>query len=212
MNVGRFACLEEITNTSGNLSAYEAAPGRYTVRLTVGDVVRSQDFEILMDPRLDGIVADPLAQYAELDRISAEIFASAQAMERGVLLLRQVRQQVDFAMEVGESDAVVDGGTALNATLEGWIEKILQKELRTGQNNYMFEARLLMKYKDFLGRIGGANIPVTQGVRDVERDYQVEWAGYEAELQRILSDDVAEYNRILREAGLPEIYVPRPVT
>jgi hypothetical protein len=212
MNVGRFACLEEITNTSRNLSAYEAAPGRYSVRLTVGDVVRSQDFEILMDPRLDGIAADPVAQYAELDRISAEVFAGAQAMERGVILLRQVRQQVDFALEVAADGPVAEQGAALNATLEGWIEKILQKELKTGQNNYMFEARLLMKYKDFLGRISGANIPVTQGVRDVARDYRAEWAGYEAELQRILSEEVAAYNRVLREAGLPEIYVPRPVT
>ena len=62
--------------------------------------------------------------------------------------------------------------------MDGWIEKILQKHLKTGQNNYMFEARLLVKYKDFLGRIGGANIPVTDGVRDVTVDYQAEWGEY----------------------------------
>ena len=212
MSVGRFACIEEVTNTSRNLSAYPAKPGLYTVRLTVGDEVRSQDFEILIDPRLDGIAADPVAEYEELDRISAEVFASAQAMERGVMQLRRALEQVDFALSVSDAGAVVDGGTALSETMDGWIEKILQKHLKTGQNNYMFEARLLVKYKDFLGRIGGANIPVTDGVRDVTRDYQAEWAEYEVELQAILNEDIPAFNRVLRAAGLPEIYVPRPVT
>ena len=63
MSVGRFACIEEITNTSRNLSAYPATPGRYTARLTVGAEVQSQNFEILIDPRLDGIAADPVAEY-----------------------------------------------------------------------------------------------------------------------------------------------------
>ena len=97
-------------------------------------------------------------------------------------------------------------------TIDGWIEQILQKHLKTSQNNYMFEARLLMKYKDLLGRIGGANVPVTAGVREVTGDYQAEWSTIETELQRILTEDIPAYNRILRDAGLPEIYVPRPIT
>lgn len=212
MSIGRFACIEEITNTSRNLSAYPATPGRYTARLTVGAEVQSQDFKILIDPRLVGIAADPVAEYEELDRISASIFESAQAMERGVMALQRALGQVGFALGIAESGAVVEGGVALSATIDGWVEKILQKRLETSQNNYMFEARLLMKYKDFLGRIGGANIPVTVGVRDVTRDYQAEWAEHEAELQRILAEDIPTYNQILRAAGLPEIYLPRPVT
>ena len=104
MSVGRFACIDEVTNTSRNLSAYPAKPGRYSVRLTVGDEVRTQDFEILIDPRLEGIAADPVAEYEELDRISAEVFASAQAMERGVMQLRRALEQVDFALSVSDVD------------------------------------------------------------------------------------------------------------
>lgn len=214
MQVGRFGCIEEVTNTSRDLSAYPAAPGRYTARLTVGDHVQARDFDILIDPRLEGMAADPMAEYRELDRISADLFASAKAMERGVMTLRRAQEQVDFALEVTGADGgpVEEQGRALHATMESWIEKILQKHLRTGQNNYMFEARLLVKYKDFLGRIGGANIPITTGVREVTRDYEAEWAEIEAELRAILDEDIPAYNRILRQAGLPEIYLPRPVT
>jgi hypothetical protein len=214
--VGRFACIAEVTNTSRNLGAYAARPGTYRVRLTVGEAVRTQDFQILMDPRLDGIAADPVAEYAALDRLSASLFAGAQEMEAGVLLLRRVREQMDLRLEEGAemgADAVVDGGTSLNERMEEWESRILQRYLETSQNNYMFEARLLVKFKDLLGRMSGANIPVTAGVREVTGDYLDEWAGHRTDLETLI-EDLRAFNVVLRQAGLPELFLgaPRPIT
>ena len=96
--------------------------------------------------------------------------------------------------------------------MDEWEAKILQKELKTFQNAYQHEARLLMKFKDLLGRIGGANIPVTDGVVEVTADYLDEWAGLQIELQLIKNRDIPALNELLREAELPEIYVRKPVT
>jgi hypothetical protein len=100
----------------------------------------------------------------------------------------------------------------LNAAVDAWIAKILQRELKTFQNAYQHEARLLMKYKDLLGRIGGANVPVTDGVKEVAADYLTEWSEYATELQTLKTRDIPALNQVLRAAGLPEIYLPRPVT
>jgi hypothetical protein len=115
-------------------------------------------------------------------------------------------------LEVSEADVVTEGGAALREAAEDWIAKILQRELKTFQNAYQHEARLLMKYKDLLERMGGANIPLTDGVREVTGDYLATWREVQAELQRILNEDIPAYNAVLRAAGLPEIYLPRPVT
>jgi len=212
MRVGRFACLDEITATSPDLSAYWAAPGAYRVRLTVGDVSQIRDFEILVDPRLEGIVEDPAPEYEELDRLSASLFTAATEMSQGVLELRQAQRQLEFVLEVSGSESVTEQGRELRATLDRWVEKILQKELKTFQNAYQHEARLLMKYKDLLERMGGANIPVSDGVREVTADYLSQWTEIRAELRRIESQDIPDFNAVLRAAGLPEIYLPRPVT
>ena len=169
-------------------------------------------FEVMIDPRLEGIVADPVAEYAELDRLSASLYESAADMAEGVLDLRRVQEQLGFILGIATSADVMEGGEDLNQTVDEWIAKILQKELKTFQNAYQHEARLLMKYKDLLGRMGGANIPLTEGVKEVTADYLKVWSDIEAELQVIKNEDVPEFNEILRAAGLPEIYLPRPVT
>jgi hypothetical protein len=178
----------------------------------VGDFSQTQDFEIKIDPRLEGIAADPAGEYAALDRLSSALYEAATDMARGVTDLRQVKQQVDFILEVAASQDVTETGGALSETLDEWIAKILQKELKTFQNAYQQEARLLMKYKDLLGRIGGANIPLTDGVKEVTADYLKDWSDIEAELQMIKDQSIPAFNELLRAAGLPEIYLPRPVT
>jgi len=212
MQMGEFPCLVEITATSPGLSAYAVAPGGYQARLTIGDWSQARDFEIRIDPRLDGLSADPEGEYAELDALSQSLYDAVNEMARGITELRQVKQQLEFVLEVSSAPDVTEGGEALNATVDGWIEKLLQKELKTFQNAYQQEARLMMKYKDLLGRMGGANIPVTEGVKEVTGDYLIIWSDIEEELQTIMNQDIPAYNQILRGAGLPEIYLPRPIT
>jgi hypothetical protein len=193
----------------------------------VGDEVQTRDFQILIDPRLDGIAADPVAEYAELDRLSVDLFRGAQEMENGVLELRRVGEQMELILEAARAEAarssapagadpygaVLDGGTELEERMEEWESRILQKYLETSQNNYMFEARLLVKFKDLLDRMSGANIPVTAGVEEVTGDYLEEWAGNRDDLESLLAD-LRTFNGLLREAGLPELYLgaPRPIT
>ena len=92
-------------------------------------------------------------------------------MAKGVRDLRKIKQQLDFILDLTEDEQLQKQGLALNQTIDHWIANILQKEMRTFQSNYMFEARLLIKYKDFLNRIGKGNLPVNKGTKEVSKDY-----------------------------------------
>jgi hypothetical protein len=120
-----------------------------------------------------------------------------------------VQRQINFALDVSDNKEVKDKGTDLNQTIEDWIAVILQKEMRTGQHNYQFEARLLLRYKDFLNQMSRGNIPVTAGSREVTRDYLKEWSDLKRELNTIKNQSVKNYSSLLVSNGLPEIYWPK---
>ena len=208
MKIGRFDCLTELATTNRDLTAYNAPPGAYKVRLKVGDFTQAQEFEITIDPRIENSIANVAAAYEERDEISRSIYAGATEMAKGVRDLRKIKQQLDFVLEVTDDENIKKEGNQLNKIIDDWIAEILQKEMRTAQSNYMFEARLLIKFKDFLNGIGKGNLPVTQGTRDVSKDYLQQWSTLRSSLQDIKIKKVLEYNQLLKNAGLPELYWP----
>jgi photosystem II stability/assembly factor-like uncharacterized protein len=209
MRVGEFDCIKELATTNRDLSAYDAAPGQYSVRFKVGGFSQTQDFEIKVHPKIEASTENAAAAYKEADQIAASVLEGATEMASGIRQLRQVKRQLDFILEVTESSQIKERGAALNKTIDEWIAKILQKELRTGQNNYQFEARLLVKFKDFLNTLSGGNVPVNKGTKEVAKDYLSEWKKVEAELSGIWAQEIPALNKLLGAAGLPQIYMAK---
>lgn len=208
MKVGRFDCLTELYTTNRDLTAYNAAPGKYKVRFKVGEYSQSQDFEIKIDPRISSSIENVEAAYKERDGISKSIYNGATEMAQGVRDLRKIKQQLDFILSVTEEETIKNEGIVLNKLADDWIARILQKEMRTYQSNYMFESRLLIKFKAFLNRTGKGNLPVTQGTRDVAKDYLQQWATLKSNLQDIKTQNVSKYNELLKNEGLPKLFWP----
>jgi len=209
MKIGRFDCLKELYTTNRDLTAYNAKPGTYRVRFKVGDFEQTQDFEIKIDPRIASSIPNAAAAYEERDKISKSIYQGAQEMAKGVRDLRKIKQQLQFVLGETNDASLQKAGEKLNKTIDDWIAEILQKELRTQQNNYMFEARLLVKFKGFLRRTGKGNLPVTQGTRDVAQDYLQQWAALKSRLSGIKNTSVPEINQRLESLSLPELYWPK---
>ncbi len=209
MRIGQFDCIKELTMTNRDLSAYDAAPGKYQARFKVGGFTQVQDFEVKIDPRIEESIPGAAAAYVERDQLSESLLVGATEMAKGVRYLRKVKQQLDFILDESNSKELTDGGKALNAKIDAWIENILQKELRTQQNNYQYEARLLVKYKNFLNDMGDGNVPVTQGTKDVTKDYLEKWKIFKNELEKMINEDINNYSDILKGAGLPEFIYPK---
>lgn len=208
MNMGLFECLPEIYNVSGSMEAYSAAPGAYKVRMTIGNIVQEQNFRIRVDPRLGGDTAANLRDYAEIDDLSAQLFRGASEMGKGVKDLRLVKKQLAMIVELDKNAGVVAKAKVLDKTIDVWIAKILQKELKTYQHVYQYEGKLLMKFKNLLGDMHGADVPLTDGFRDVSRDYVGIWNSFKAELEALKLKDIAAFNVAAKAAGVAEISLP----
>jgi len=209
MHIGRFPCFPEIALATGNLDGYKAIPGSYAVRLTIGDWSETHEFEILADPRLDGTDAEIAREYADMHGLFTGLFDAAMEMSDGVRRLRLAKDQLANIEELSPPDQVREAADELDETIDGWIALILQKELKTFQNVYQHEARMLMKVKDLIGRIGDDDTPVSVGSREVTQAYLDEWADYEARLEAIEAEAIPAFNRVAQAAGLPPVYLPQ---
>ena len=128
-------------------------------------------------------------------------------MSQGVKDLRLVKKQLALINELNPSDAVTEKAAELDASVDAWIELILQKELKTFQHVYQHEGRLLMKIKDLLGRMHGSDIPLTDGFKDVTGDYLDVWSDYNDRLARIRIDEIAAFNEVAEAAGASTIKI-----
>lgn len=111
-------------------------------------------------------------------------------------------------VELNQNNAVTEQAEVLNATIDAWIENILQKELKTSQNVYQYEGRLLMKFKDLLERMGSSQIPLTDGFKDVTRDYLEVWNGHNTDLADIKGNDISAFNAMAKASGVAEVQIP----
>ncbi|MFK8041660.1 WD40/YVTN/BNR-like repeat-containing protein [Congregibacter sp.] len=208
LQMGEFECLPEIYSVSGSMDAYTAAPGDYTVRMTIGGNVQEQSFKIRVDPRLGGDTAENLQEYAEMDALSSSLMEAATAMSKGVTDLRLIKKQLALINELGPPQEVVDKGTELESDVDAWIELILQKELKTFQHVYQHEGRFLMKIKDLLGRMHRSQIPLTDGFKEVTGDYLQLWSGYEAQLATIRGEGLDDFNALAEKNRVSTIKLP----
>ena len=199
--------MDALDPVTGSLSVYKATPGNYSVKMTVGDYETSKEFEILVDPRLTGLHAENLKQYQDMDRLNKSLYAIATEMADGVMQLKTAQKQLDIMRDLNPTEQVLVKADALEGVMNLWIGKIIQVGFRTSQNLYQMEAKFLLEVRSLINRMGGSDVPVSKGAREVAQRYLNEWKELKAELNAIKSDDIQSFNKEMEAESLPTIFL-----
>ncbi|MBT6330522.1 MAG: glycosyl hydrolase, partial [Kordiimonadaceae bacterium] len=207
MMIGQYECFDEIFSVTRGRSVYKAVPGNYSVKLSIGEYSQTQDFEILVDPRLTGTRAENLKQYQDMDALNKSLFNIVSEMSEGLLALRAAQKQIAVIKDVSSSEEVSEKADALNESLQGWIEKIVQEDFRTFQHVYQMESKFLMEVKSLIGRMASSDVPLSAGAREVGARYLNEWTAHKAELDGLTNSTIADFNAEMKSAGMPEIFL-----
>lgn len=190
--------------TSGHL----VAPGRYKVRLKVGDAVLTEDVAVRKDPRSLGSDAD----IADLVAFQQRARGRLEEVQAAAIRARKVRDQVKaitaLAGERPEGKTVAEAGKALGDKLTAWEETVIQPKQKTFQDVINFR-NLLNDQLGFLIDIGsGADAAPTQGMRERLADLEKEWSDRQKALSDLLDQDVPAFNVAFKDSGLGAIVVP----
>jgi hypothetical protein len=188
----------------------EAVPGNYTVRLTVDGQTATAPLVVRPDPRVKASQADLEAQL----HFALQVRDAITRLTRDVVRLQSVRRQLagrnDLLAKDERARPLIDSSKALIARLDDLEARIHnpRAEITYDVLAQKGGAKLYSRMAPFLGWVTGGNGAPTQGLQEVFAEQTKELAGYEAELDGLLSRDLAALNDSAGKLGVPGIYVP----
>jgi photosystem II stability/assembly factor-like uncharacterized protein len=194
-------------------------PGTYQVRLSVDGWSDTRELEVRADPRLSVSQEDLDEQYRVTLQARDMVTASHEAIRairlaRGQLTSAVVRVQAgDHGDEVEKR--VREAADSAAAHLTVVEERLIQTKNESGQDPINFPPRLDNQLVYLYGHVNAAYGPPTQGAMERLTDLRGELDARLTELEALLSTELADFNRLLEEAGVQSVVVPtgrRPVS
>lgn len=200
--------LEGISLFGGPSGGALVTPGRYAVRLRVGDMTQTQPLDVRPDPR---IMLDA-AEVAARDSLSRAIVARVKEIHESVVRLRDVKEQVQKIVErtkdAEQSKEIGEKGKAIAGKVDGVDPKLTTKS-RNGQDIINYRNGINAQYVFLLGNLEGNDV-VTQPMRDRFADLEKIWQTLKVEIDVIERQDVPAFNKVLQDAKIPGVIVPAP--
>ncbi len=201
------ADLVEDARIWGFTGPVPAVPGSYQVRLTLGEIVQTQDFEVRIDPRVaDQIaVSDLQARHDLMVRVRDMLQESHDAIRDIRSVRTQMKEQATLAKDAGFGDEFLEMADETGGNLTGVEEELMQTKNESGQDPLNFPPMLDNHIAALYGYILSTNDRPNQGAIERADDLRAELNVQLHELQVILEGEVADFNARLRENGVPGV-------
>lgn len=195
-----------------------APPGTYRVRMTIGEQVQEQSFQLLPDPRIPDVT---LSSYQEQFRIALEVRDSINSISRAIEDLATIREQVqgvmDRAESVGQADVLQELGDTLNNKSTSITEDLMQPNNRSAQDPIRFLPRLDNQWLELYGRITGTDGYIYGGAEGAPHEGTTErlsvlideWDVAHSRYLELLENELQRFNNTVERLGLPAIVLPR---
>ncbi|MDX1449946.1 MAG: glycosyl hydrolase, partial [Acidimicrobiia bacterium] len=184
-----------------------AVPGPYTVRPSVVDLPpQEQQFEIRLDPRLEGTVT--LAELQERFDLAIQIRDRVSDANQAVIDIRGIKTDVTDRMDQTDDQEIDQTGEEVNTKLTGVESEIYQIRNQSNQDPLNFPIKLNNKLAALMGVVESAEAPPTDQSYAVFTTLSTALDVQLQQMRIIIQEDVARLNELLREAGLETIRIP----
>jgi len=189
-----------------------AVPGDYEVRLSMGDASQTAALTVEIDPRVadEVTVADLQAQHDLMVRARDMLQQSHDAVRDIRSVRTQMTDVATTAKEAGFGDEFTEMAHETGEKLTGVEEELFQTKNESGQDPLNFPPMLDNQIATLYGYISSTYDRPNAGAFERADDLEVLLGAQLKALQVIIDTDVAEFNRQLREKGVPGVIVRTP--
>jgi DNA-binding FrmR family transcriptional regulator len=182
-------------------------PGNYSAKLTLGEREQVVSFKVTADPRLEVTQSDFMEQYSLMIQIDEIV----RDMHKGVNRMRKASKQVDSYMnmleKMKEVDDLVQQGSLVQSSIKNWEEKLIQPKQKTFQDVINFRNQLNTEFLNLRSRVDQHDPRLTQGAKKRFEDLAMQWSTHKSELNRIINEEIAQFNGLFKEFDIPAIWL-----
>jgi len=178
-------------------------PGTYRARLGVGEWSETVSLEVTLDPRLEatGEAAE------ERFRLSRRIWRALDRSHEAIRTVRSVREQVGVLAGRLGSEEITARSAAVEDRLDELENRLHQTRSEAAQDVLNFTPQLDNQLVYLMGVVESSPGRPTEAAHQRFAELQGELDSILGELEAVLSDDVAELERLAAESAAPYITV-----
>ncbi|MFV1985878.1 MAG: glycosyl hydrolase [Gemmatimonadota bacterium] len=189
-----------------------AVPGEYEVRLSTGDVSQTRPLDVAIDPRVAGEVstADLQAQHDLMVRVRAMLEESHDAVREIRSIRDQMTDVAKTAKDAGFGDEFETMAEDTGEKLTAVEEELFQTKNESGQDPLNFPPMLDNQIAALYGYIRSTYDRPNAGAAERADDLRAALGVHLDALEQIIDSDVAEFNQLLREKGVPGVIIRTP--
>lgn len=193
----------------GMLSGPVAVPGRYQVRLTMGEKEVIQTWEWKKDPRISTTQEDFQEQFDFLLKIRDKVTEVNRVINR----LRDIKKQIDDLSKKirghEKGKEIIGAGKNIKKKLQEVEDVLIQSKSKSGQDPLNFPILLDNKIAALASVVASTDARPTDQSYEVFKELSAKADEQIQKLNKILEVDVPVFNKLVQDAGIPAIVVNR---
>ena len=178
-------------------------PGRFTLRLEVGDVEQLQTLEVRKDPNTEGTITDIREQNRMLFQVQ-DLEADQNEM---ISALEWVRKQIEDLRQMTDDAEALDAADELyQAVLD--IEGKFFQLTQTGRGDDGLRAPGGLPFNRLRAHLASADFKPTAQAYEVYEEFAEEMQGYRVQFADVVDTRLRRFNTLVQGKGLPPIVIP----
>jgi photosystem II stability/assembly factor-like uncharacterized protein len=193
----------------GNLSGPVAVPGKYKVRIKVGQKEITQEWEWKKDPRTSTTQKDFQDQFSFLIQIRDKVTE----VNRSINRLRDVKEQINDLLKKAQKakaeEGILKAGKEVLKKLTAVEDVLIQSRSKSGQDPLNYPIMLDNKIAALSSVVARANARPTDQSYELFHLLSEQADGQLDILQAVFDTDIPALNKIVLESGIPAVMIEK---
>jgi photosystem II stability/assembly factor-like uncharacterized protein len=200
--------MENTVVDEGHLRGPMVPPGTYTARLIVGRDTLARQFAVVADPRISTTTAELAAQYAAALRVRDRINEIVENTLRTEDIQKQLDARAAHAKDQSYAKRVDSTARAVRAAFEEVRSELYEIACHVDQCTLDQPVKLYNWFITLNAQVQQGDFPPTKQHGEIYDELNGRLQVQLRKLQSLEENELARFNRLLQELGVPNVFVP----